>query len=656
MSWIDKLYQTYEAHLGEVLVPDANGVILMPIAHTQQSAQIECTISNEGEFISARVVDKAGSATLIPCTSNSASRSGVNPAPHPMFDKLKYMAKDLGIYDDGKSSYDAFIKQLKDWCSSEYAHPKVVTLYEYLEKGTLTKDLIEKGILYCDERGKLLNKWSGDSEKPELFKVLTGTQVDAFLRFRVGGIEDLNNNIWMDKEISDLFIQYYINSQKGLHDDLCYITGEIGPCTDKTSSKIRNTADMAKLISSNDNSGFTYRGRISTPQEGLSISFEASQKAINALKWLIEKQGKRYAGGELVYITWGIDDTEFTDVTQDSESLFTSESDTPLTATTYEEFAKQFNHMISGYKTKHKVRIDDSVVIMGLDSATKGRLSIIYYLEAKESDLLERIEHWHTSCAWRFVKFVEDSETKKKSRHVWIGAPSMNDIIYAAYGDHVKDSLVKMSIKRLIKCISEGYAIPLDIVNSIYHKVLTRDGRSVYETDKLLNVACAVIRKSLNDRNGKKEEWIMGLDVTKKDNDYLSGRLLAYAHEIESYAIRKSENAQSLNGRETNAQRYLKQYQMFPKSTWYVIFDKLQPYIRKLRNGADFYVREMNAIMSEVDFESFEDKPLDKKFILAYGAQLAEFETRRIERVKSKKELAQNEGKQQVEERGNEDD
>lgn len=658
MGWIEHLYETYEQHEQEVLMLGKNGEMLMPIAHTQQSAQIECIISNQGEFLSARVLDKEESMTLVPCTINSSSRSGINPAPHPMFDKLKYMAKDLNEYSDCKSTYELFIKQLGEWCNSMYAHPKVNVLYKYLEKGTLTKDLIDKGILHCDDKGKLLNKWSGDIEKPPIFKVLTGTQVDAFLRFRVGGIEDLDNKIWMNKEISDLFIQYYLSTIEGVNSDLCYITGEIAPCTDKTPSKIRNSADMAKLISSNDSAGFTYRGRLSTPQEGLSISYEASQKAINALKWLIEKQGKRFAGGELVYVTWGTNDINFIDIMQDSRSLFGDFDEEVNIASTYEEFAKQFNSLISGYKSKHELVMDDSIIVMGLDSATKGRLSIIYYLEVKESDLLERVQQWHTSCSWRLVSFADDTEKKKKKRVVWVGAPSPRDIMYAAYGEHMKDSLAKMTIRRLVKCITEGYSIPQDIVNSIYLKVLNRYGMSEYEYERLLHIACAVFRKSLNDSNGKghKEEWIVGLDTTKKDNDYLCGRLLAYAYEIEAYAIRKTENAKTLDGRETNAQRFLKQYQMFPKSTWFLIYDKLQPYIRKLRRHADYLVREMNELMGEIDFDSFQDKPLDKKFILAYGAQLIEFETRRIENAKKKKNSEINQDEDNMEERGNEND
>ena len=51
--------------------------------------------------------------------------------------------------------------------------------------------------------------------------------------------------------------------------------------------KIRNEGDGAKLISSNDEKNFTFRGRFSDKSQAFSIGYEDSQKAHNALKWSI---------------------------------------------------------------------------------------------------------------------------------------------------------------------------------------------------------------------------------------------------------------------------------------------------------------------------------------------------------------------------------
>lgn len=49
----------------------------------------------------------------------------------------------------------------------------------------------------------------------------------------------------------------------------------------------------AKLISANDNSNFTYRGRFSDDAQAATVGYIASQKAHNALRWLAAEQGAR---------------------------------------------------------------------------------------------------------------------------------------------------------------------------------------------------------------------------------------------------------------------------------------------------------------------------------------------------------------------------
>ena len=61
-------------------------------------------------------------------------------------------------------------------------------------------------------------------------------------------------------------------------------------CTEKHPAKLRQGKDKAKLISTNDANGFTYRGRFVSKKEAISIGYETSQKIHNALRWLIQKQ------------------------------------------------------------------------------------------------------------------------------------------------------------------------------------------------------------------------------------------------------------------------------------------------------------------------------------------------------------------------------
>ena len=105
---------------------------------------------------------------------------------------------------------------------------------------------------------------------------------------------------WKDFSLYESFILYQSENQDRLQ--LCYATGKNTSCTYKHPSKIRNAGDKAKLISSNDERGFSYRGRFDSKEQALSVGYEFSQKMHNALKWLIEKQG--IAIGPMIVLTW----------------------------------------------------------------------------------------------------------------------------------------------------------------------------------------------------------------------------------------------------------------------------------------------------------------------------------------------------------------
>lgn len=307
MSWIQKLYDTYEncqSLIGKV--EGENLQPLMPVYHITMQAQIEVVIDTEGCWRSAKVLeDKNQRTTLIPCTESSAARSGTDAAPHPFFDKLMYLAKDYTIYRQSKKErFTEYIAQLTAWCDSPYAHPKVCAVLKYLKKGCLMQDLISTGVLYRDNTGDLPKKWNGDkNDTPPIFKAVTDDQANAFIRFQVvpvDGSEDLNSRIWEDPSVW----QSYINYQNSLptKQDFCYVLGKKIPVSKLSPKYIRRPGDGAKLISANDSSGFTYRGRFDTSSQAFCIGRETTEKAHNALKWLIPRQA--YVNSEQVILAW----------------------------------------------------------------------------------------------------------------------------------------------------------------------------------------------------------------------------------------------------------------------------------------------------------------------------------------------------------------
>lgn len=169
MIWMAKLYETYESGMDLDLIREAE---LMPISHTLQNAHINIVIDGNGNFLRANVLKKT--QVVLPATEKSAGRSS-GEAPHPLADKIQYIAKDYPEFGGRKKSYfESYEKQLADWCSSIYRHEKAVAVHKYISKGQVIKDLISANVLFVDQDKKLLAYWPDDenSSPPLIFKVL----------------------------------------------------------------------------------------------------------------------------------------------------------------------------------------------------------------------------------------------------------------------------------------------------------------------------------------------------------------------------------------------------------------------------------------------------------------------------------------------------
>ena len=90
MSWMQKLYRTYENILEQCVTDDAEP--LTPVGHTIQNAHIVIVIDGQGNFQTARVMPPK-TAILLPATESSENRTS-GEAPHPLADKIQYVAKD----------------------------------------------------------------------------------------------------------------------------------------------------------------------------------------------------------------------------------------------------------------------------------------------------------------------------------------------------------------------------------------------------------------------------------------------------------------------------------------------------------------------------------------------------------------------------------
>lgn len=273
MGWLQKLYETYERCAGH----ETDGAEpLMPISHTPQQAHVEIVIDAQGNFRRAQVVQKV--ETVIPATEKSANRTS-GEAPHPLADKVQYVAEDYPAFGGRKESYfSGYVSQLEAWCSSASRHPKAQAIFAYVRKGSVTADLLRENVLVAED-GVLLTGWNGDGPEPAIFKQLTAKkdggekakdQGDALIRWIVESAPgDPNANTWTDRSLHRAWEDFYTSLQTKR--SACIVTGSgEALVASQHPAKSRNPADKAKLISSNDTSGFTFRGRFHYADEAAS--------------------------------------------------------------------------------------------------------------------------------------------------------------------------------------------------------------------------------------------------------------------------------------------------------------------------------------------------------------------------------------------------
>lgn len=611
MSWLTNLNKTYEQHENLIgrFEKKKNGreYALIPVSHTTQTAHIEVVLDGNGNYLSAKVVDKEDSSTIIPCTEASASRTSA-PVPYPLFDKLVYVAGDYERYCDKPKGtpYEDYLSQLQSWCESPYKHPRVESVYRYIAKGTLLTDLIRDKILWTDEAGELLSSWppspdQQNAEKPDIFKVIASDQSSAFVRFSVDIPGEPESRLWRDPSVQEAFIGFYETSLKEL--DLCYVSGEMRPYAEKHASRIRNSGDKSKLISANDSSGFTYRGRFRTSRDVATVSYDVSQKAHNALKWLIERQGIQVDGR--VFLVWGTEQLDLPDPLEGTFSLYRDEDEEAGGGdSTLKEYAEQFRRAIKGYRFDGDYK--SNAIIMVLDAATPGRMSIVYYRDLNKEKYLERLQAWHETCYWQH----RNGRDQNNMPRTYIGAPATRDIAFAAYGPRANDKLIKGLMERMLPCIVDGRKIPLDIVRNAVIRASNPVGMEDWEWEKTLSVACALVNKTF-----EKEGFDVSLNTETSDRSYLFGRMLAIADVLERRALGKDEK------RATNAIRYMNAFAQRPGRTWTIIQSNLQPYQARMGTEAGYLNRLLDEVGAKLSLEDFTDKPLSGLYLLGFYSQ-----------------------------------
>lgn len=564
---------------------------LAPIGFITTGVQIEITVTEDGEFRGAEQIfdisedskgksQKSEKKIIIPVTEKSLKRTNTAAtSPHPLCDKLMYMCPE------NKESYEAYLEQLQDWCDSEFACPKIKAILKYVKKGTIQADIASVGKIKVKK--------------------------DTFVCWRVLSTDCAEpEEVWKSRSVIDSYINYYQSKIDASPEKaLCYVSGELIMPADKHPGGV--VSGMAKLISSNDKKNFTYKGRFSDDSEALTVGFISSQKAHNALKWVVSNDGFRY--GNRMFVCWNPKGKK---TKNPFASLFPdfSEAEENPTPTNYREILAK---TVLGYKNNFKP--EDETVTAVFEAISDGRISVCYYSEMKAEDFLERLRFWDETTAWLYRRFGVAPDLVK--------SPDLKSIIDAAYGVprtsgenqtvETDEKVLAIAMQRLLLCRLEKAPFPADIMRSAVQKCSSLQLYDKLNREKQLFTTCAIIKKYIYDRF--KEEWNMALEPEKKNRSYQFGRLLAVLEKAERDAFDNGEK------REPNA---IRMWSLFVKRPMYattVIIEQLKnAYYPRLEPGKrGYYDKLIEGIMRVIsEFPENEiGKPLGEEYLMGYYLQ-----------------------------------
>jgi CRISPR-associated protein Csd1 len=571
---------------------------------------IVITIDENGKFVNVEKIEKADKnerdsveSITMPVTEKSLGRSS-GICPHPVFDQYEYLKGD-------GDKFKAYIKELEKFAKSRFATGQIQAIYKYVSKGLVSKDLANMDV----------------KDKTNII-------------FKVDSRES-QTKVWENKDFFLAWQNYYLQqkeNQKPTEDQkrknqdvspgkiLDYISGEEQLAADSHPKKISNASANAKLISDNDGTNYTFRGRFRNSSEAFALGYESSQKAHQFLRYLITKRGL-YCG-EQVIVSYKIGEIDkpvpFFGNTKDTYE-FVTENDKEIIfhAETGVNYSDALKRALGSYGLSKALKKHKRIAVFALDAATTGRLSITFYRELAENEYLERIVNWHDSCKWHQVFW--DKEEKKCVSYE--GAPSVDKIIETVYGkqrsprDESYIKIKKTARERLLRCIFDGEFIPRDYILAAVHRVsnplgVTVDGKFNRDGfEQILSVTCALVRKFYEE-----EDYKLSIELDRTDRDYLYGRLLGAADKLEEYV-----NRMKGNDRVTNALRYMNSFSQRPFKTWNIIHGQLVPYMQQFKGVA---FDEMQSIMQKFRSGDFDgpDRPVNGTYLLGYYHERARIE------------------------------
>ncbi len=622
MSLLSDLVKTYDHVIGHEPYELER---IAPIGHQYGSKKqvIDVAIDENGVFLDAFIDNKCSRKSLLAVTEESAARtSSAATMPHALNDSLMFMSSGHYLNKEGvNASYIAYMKQLGEWCSSEVSCPQIKAVYQYLLKHDLVDDLIEHG---------KLNNAKGEAEDPV-----------KFMKHVVRWIVQTRNadvaETWVNEEVLRSWSLYY----SALHESLspCIIDGLDGEKADVAAlhPKAISAYGNSKLISvaAKEDSTLHFKGeRFNNQNQVLQIGYQNSQKAHNALSWLINTQSVAISKNSLPFgnsedkpkyiVCWSPDLSPDEADNVWGEAFEILIKDIGADYKIYDEILKRGLYGLKGPK-----ELKQSISILELDRSGDGRFSPVLYRSFTAIEFWEKVIAWFEQCQWHFW---DRSQQRTVPR-----SPSIFDIAKSAYGIErindngncyldVNDSVFKDTVNTLLSIVWDGGIMPDSLIRKITIQASSperfsgKEGSRWRNWNEILNTACAVIHYK-HMKMGKGDCDLI-LDRTNHDRSYLFGRLLAVLDRIENTALYKKESSssESRGHRDTNAMRLWSAYAAHPWTTFSNLRNCIQPYLSSLNVGSrEFYQNEMQEILLKLDTSDRKiNRQLEPEYLMGF--------------------------------------
>lgn len=605
MGWMQKLCEAYDA--GIVHDQSKEATVLVPLGFVRKKVKYHVVLTPDGQFVSADELADKQQFQQIPSTPQAESRTGDKGAPFPLTEQLKYLVFE----EDNLQRFQQYMEQLKVWCDQPGAPDCLRAVYTYLEGHTLLADL--------EGQPGLKLKYYKDAKKREG----SGEDAKAMVCFSVQMQDESTDDLWMRSDVRESWSSYLADKLPG-NREFCYVEGKMLPVMENHPKLQGN----AKLISAKDTEyPFQYRGRFAEARSAALVSIDASVRAHNALTWMISRQGMQKYG--MTWVVWNTNGAVMRVPIDQKNDFFDEEEEDEETVSgsvidTFEAYAKDVREEALGDRKKLDTYNPERVncaVIIGLEAATDGRMSVTYYQECPGNEYIMRLQSWYLDCCWwGFNPKKKVSEiTTPNAEEIAVAVMGI-DAVNAAKKDkkceksHTK--LMKRLHTQILSCISEQRLLPVTMIQDAFARVCApfafvsgKDrqwSRVAWEAS--LDTTCAMIRCFQRRKTGAAAEiFDPELQTDSHDADYLFGRLLALADRIEEKAMVRK------NGGLTNAVRLMQKFVQNPFETWPKIHDKLVPVFQK----SDLDVKRFQIIAEEIE-QAFTNEDRYKRGTLSW--------------------------------------